>query len=353
MKKILNNGCLRACLASAVLVFYMLQPVNAIEGKGHVKQSGYADLSTLLSSYAMSFPDIHFVLLSDKVAGEYINDFNRLLGDEASNLDYEHPAQARDLLLQAQIDRIRLMLEEDMPSSTLFKAGKGSEFSRPYVCVVTLNETVFVGDPLASTRFISGTDKDSDATYLKVLDNQSFLNFTFHHEVFHCLDALKNGPTRPMTKSRITGSYNDFRAEHRADLYAALMHKFDSPTETTFLQDLSGYRVLSLFNWDISHYTSAAINHALLINSADIEGMVAAKRVDFAMQLADQVVITRETYASFLATAAHMAMSLGIVEAYLAPEVMEIVASELEPDDQWNRLILQDIVSAENCITFN
>jgi hypothetical protein len=353
MKKILHIGCLRACLSGVTLMFYFLQPVNAVEGQEEFKQSGYADLTTLLRSYAMSYPDIHFVLLSGQAAGEYVNDFNQLLGDEASNLDYEHPEQVRDLLMQVQIDRIRLMLDEDMPSSTLFKAGKNSALTRPFICVLTLNENVFVGDPLATTRFITGTDKDSDIHYLKVLDNKSFLHFTFHHEVFHCLDAYHNGPTRPMTKSKITSSYSDFRAEQRADLYASVMHRFDSLSETSFLKDLAGFRALSIFNWDISHYTTAAINHAMTISNADFVDLKTVELVEFAMNQADQVVITRASYNEFLAAAAHMAMSLGIVKAHLAPEVIEIMDNEIKADDQWHRLILKDMNSTENYVSYD
>ena len=177
----------------------VLQPVYASEEEKHVKQSETEILTAWLKAYAMSFPEIYFILLSGGGSGESIKNIYGSLGDGASNVDYEHPVQAGELLMEAQFDRIRLMLKESMPSATLFKIGKDSALIRPYACVLTLNEKVFAGDPLASTRFIFGAEQDSEVNFLRILDNQTFLLFTFHHEVFHCLDAYINGPTRPMT----------------------------------------------------------------------------------------------------------------------------------------------------------
>ena len=144
------------CAITVLLAFYVVRTVEAGQETDYPGQSGVEGLEALLVNYAISFPDIHFSLLSGDSSVEYLNSLPAMLGADASNSDYEHPLQVRELLLQAQFDRIRLMQRENLPSSTLFKTGLNAAFNRPYVCVLTLNELAFSRDPMAATRFIAG-----------------------------------------------------------------------------------------------------------------------------------------------------------------------------------------------------
>jgi hypothetical protein len=277
-----------------------------------------------LADYGKEFQEITFFHLQGPDDVFILHELPDKLGQGASNVDYEHPESARKLLLEAQIARIEQMLIYKMPSATLFKSGKNSSFQTPYVCVITLNINYFLFDKLASTRFITGMENLSAANFPAgaALDNRKFLHFTVDHEVFHCLDAYLTGATRPRTQSQLTASYNDYRAEVRADVYAALRQR-NSGSNLSFLLNLANFRALTIKDWDITHYTTPALQHVQKLTKRDISSSNTTQTVKSAMLLANKLILSRDRYAHFVASAAEVALSYGSDEAMLSVEFTE------------------------------
>lgn len=304
-----------------------------------------------LANYEDYYPEVNFIHLDGLSGFKYLNSLPMRLGIGASNVDYEHRPNARELLIETQMGRIEMMLEERMPSATLFLTGENSAFTQPYVCVITLDDTVLLSDPLAATRFITGTKASENLPYQTSLDNGSFLLFTVDHEVFHCLDAYLNGPTRPMTRSQITASHSEFRAEQRADFYAALMHKSRPGSPDNFLRDVASFRTLSFNNWDITHYTAPILRRAISIDHSrivhlDIEGLLS-----LSMHEADQFIMTRELYLRFLVSAVHAANILNIAEVSSSQVVSEIMQLKYKPDERLVSQIREDVILAQRAVS--
>lgn len=309
-------------------------------------------VASRLADYTNVFPEVAFYHLRGPADLAKLNQLTKQLGNGASNVDYEHPPKLRKLLLEAQMGRIELMLNYSMPSSTLFKTGENSLFHKPYLCVITLDENIFLTDQLAATRFITGQDKITTRNFPTntVLDNQTFINFTIDHEVFHCLDAYLNGPTRPKTKSQLTASYHDYRAEIRADSYAALMHRMSSRPDS-FLFNLANYRSLNIIYWDITHYTSPAIRQILHLKDSDIEPINTQGVLEYVMHMADMNIMSRDHYGYFVRSAAEVAFTYGDNEAMYSTEVIEAENSGYTALDDIRNSIKKDIMSAEQHIS--
>ncbi len=285
----------------------------------------------LFQAYGETYPEVHFVHLENATDLPFVDDFFSSLGDGAKNIDYEHPTEARQTLLEAQAERIRLLLNNRMPSATLFKTGSGSRYERPYVCVVTLDETVFSGEPLAATRFFAD---DMEINAAARLENEEALAFSFEHEIFHCLDSYLNGALFRMTSSEMVSSYDHLRAEQRADYFAALALRSRSGTSDRFISNLAMFRTLSLVTWDLSHYTAPALLDALAPDQKMLRNMDLRSRVQFVLQRAKDVVMSEEQYWDFVAAAVEVSITLGQGEGAFSPLFRELVSADrtVEPE---------------------
>ncbi|KPK38337.1 MAG: hypothetical protein AMJ69_08680 [Gammaproteobacteria bacterium SG8_47] len=279
-----------------------------------------------LAQYGRAFPSIHFVRLTgERDIGEALM-LQRTLGAGARDLTYEHDPADGGLLIEAQVQRIALMLANDLPSATLFAVGDGSDFPTPYVCVISLNATRFRTEPLAATRLLLGelgVDAEDLAVGVRV-DNEHFLAFTLDHEVFHCLDAYLNGPPIRRTRTEIEGCYEFFRAEQRAELFAALVLRGQDEQPGHFLSTLADYRTLALLDWDYMHYTVPALHAAQVPRRDEIAAFGLSDLARYASKLADETIVSRQAFPDFLAAAHHVAMQRGVVAASTAPEADEL-----------------------------
>ena len=297
--------------------------VQAISSVTEVISGDVSISSDLISKYAAAYPEIHFINLAGATGYDELKILPLQLGDNARNVDYEHPPEARQLLLDAQMDRIAMMMKGGMPSSTLFMNGNNSTFRQGYTCVITLDEKEFMGDPMSSTRFMAGDAYDARAQ-INVLDNASFLRFTMSHEIFHCLDAYLNGPPQRQTSSKLKASYYKNRAEQRADLFAALVSMSYSKDANRFIHRLTRYRTFSISDWDIAHYTAPVLKQALALGDEFLLIKNIDKRVAYSMRLADKVVMSFEDYTRFLLLAVNTANTQGIDEVMSLPIVIEL-----------------------------
>ena len=284
------------------------------------------DVDTRLAEYARAFPDIQFVHLAGEPDIDDALMLQQRLGPGARDLTYEHGLDEVALLIEAQIQRIVLMLANELPSATLFGVKTSSEFHAPYVCVISLDPTSFRNNPLAATQLLLGeldVDSKNLATDVTV-NNERFFAFTLDHEVFHCLDAYLNGPTIRRTTTEIDGCYEFYRSEQRAELFAALASRARDDRSDRFLDTLAAYRTLALLDWDYMHYTVPALRSARESPMQEVAGLGLAALARYASELADRSVVARKKFPGFLAAAHHVATERGVVAAWAAPETEEL-----------------------------
>jgi len=304
------------------------QPVPGRADRG-IRAGIDVDINSVFNIYRTAYPEINFVHLSNQSEAAQIVPLLRALGSKAENVDYAHPKEARITLLQVQIERIRRLLEDRLPSATLFKAGNGDLVAaKPYLCVVTFNADLLSGDPQAATRFFF--EELIPGSNVRI-DNEQFLHFALHHEIFHCLDAYINGPTRPQTESEITASYYDYRAEQRADFFAAIMHQARYP-KSSMLQHLSAIRAMSLVTWDLPHYTVPLLQEARAMLPSAIRALGLAGQARLAMARADTILISERQYRDFVAAAVEVSLSQGKGEGAFSPMFRELVSENRKAD---------------------
>lgn len=267
-----------------------------------------------LSEYINYYPDIHFILYESNSRLSELKELTTKLGAGASNVDYEHPGDVRELLLQTQIARIALMLENSMPSSTLFKTGQASNYKKPYVCLLTLDINSFTTETLASTRFMSDGFEQMLSDYPNnfAIQNIDFLLFSLNHEVFHCLDSYLNGAVFKMTYSELEACYYRFRSEQRADIFAALSHRISNSEDELFLQKIKRFRTLALSIGDFEHYSSPVLEQSILLDKNIIPVAGTRPLVNFAMDYADKIVAPFGKHITFMTSAVYAMTEEGL-----------------------------------------
>jgi len=335
-KKAFNNCTI---LAVMLLLSYLAAP--------------FAYSSSLLTSriqeYAAVYPDIHFLHVQGNEQGTDIIKLPRQLGEDAANLDYEHDPMVRDDLLQLQFMRIKYLLGNSIPSATLFKTGKHAAYTRPYVCAITLDETLFLNHPGASARFMLG-DHMQDSLPVKDLssfDNNTFLLYTLDHEIYHCLDAYLHGPGMSKGSDEITAAYEHFLSEYRADLYASITTRQSYPSANKFLRLLASYRVMGLVDFDTEHYTVAAIRQVIRMPVARISNTGIAAIAQDIRQLARASAPDITEYSQLINAARGLALYLGIEDEGIDTAGKEMPKKAASPR---LKLIIQEFEDARSHI---
>lgn len=282
-----------------------------------------------LAQYANNFPQIHFVHLQRPADIAIAEQLPALLGKDARNLDYEHDNEARRWLLDAQFSRIEMMARNDMPSATLFKTGTDSSYSTRHVCIITLNESAMREDDWSASRFMAGIEKDSSLAISGParLDNTMFVLFTLDHEIYHCLNAYLHGPTYKKTRSKLKGSYHQFVGEYGADLFATLAARRFGSADRRFMQNFMQYRALSLTSFDVPHYTSGAIAHALGVPRDRIDAGSLVELARLARSLSDATVPSLQVYGELFAASYRLALMAGSSPEDLADRIAGISAT--------------------------
>ena len=154
--RIARPGPRARMLVASILALTAQAPVSAEPDASSTTGSARlgATLTNMFDAYASAYPEIAFIHLRGPGDIARIDTLISSLGSGASNVDYDHPPEARAALMEAQAQRIRIMLAEGVPSSTLFRTGPGATVPGPYACVITLDMEVLTGDPDAATRFL-------------------------------------------------------------------------------------------------------------------------------------------------------------------------------------------------------
>ena len=218
-----------------------------------------------LEIYRNHFPEMQFVVLSARDRHEQsMVELLWLLGDEASNLDYEHTPELRADLLAVSLARVAIMLRKHLSSSALFQVGKNGQAQRSQLCVLTLDVCNLASDSRQATfNMLPIPDQElvrmPDSQHL---DADLHMEYVIDHEVHHCLKAHRGEPI-PMSTREHWADYMQRRNETAADAYGLAMHILNYGTDSQYVSNLIAIRGLSLLAGDPDHYTPEAMGATL------------------------------------------------------------------------------------------
>lgn len=281
-----------------------------------------------LQFYAAEFTDIEFVVLdTDGDIARNMSILVNLLGEDPVPLDYAHPETARQNLLIATLTRIQYLMQENVGSSTLFRAGKGTRVSRPSVCVITVNPVIIAIDDRAATRdLLNMTDDEfSSIPVDQYLDHESHLRYTMDHEIFHCLNSLFNGPV-PMSRHVHWGEFMLMRNEQGADAFAGIMHIADKGLITRYIRTLAAIRGLALRNADPGHYTYRAFQCVLEIDPLRLKESTVREKFGIATRIRNDIMADYAAYLRYAAAANQAMLEMGISQVKQNDELEELDA---------------------------
>lgn len=231
-----------------------------------------------LDFYNKTFPEIQFVHLKNGEWEKSLQALELFIGYQATNLDYEHPADLREALLFATLEKISMMLINGIPSSYLFRVGEMPAAIKKHVCVITLNPMKNVSsNQVATQSFIDLPG--SIITSLpeeKYLDKKQHLDFIIDHEVFHCLDTFNFGGI-PMSENTFSTQHTCFMRESQADMFAIAMHIKRQRKITPYVKNIIIIRGMTLLNGDCQHNSTDAIQ---LVTNSNIEQIISSSSVD-------------------------------------------------------------------------
>ena len=214
-----------------------------------------------ITLYRAAYPEIEFKLLYKMADFDLLMPLTHSLGEDLSNVDYEHQGDLRITLVEAQEYRIAFQLANGNATATLFKTPNARITNKPYICLITLSIPLLDEAASAATQFMYGIEDDTFNSIPEsyYIDNQDFLAYSIDHEVFHCIDAYVNGSLYPRTLDPLKACLDRTRAEQRTEIFAAMAHLSRQPNGIRFLKNLATARTVSLLSGDVEHYTSEVL----------------------------------------------------------------------------------------------
>ena len=304
-----------------------------------------------LSIYSEAYPEIDFVLLYKMEDFDQLTPLTGSLGEDLSNVDYEHPEDLRITLVEAQEYRIALQLENGNGSATLFKTPNSLITNKPYTCLITMGLPLHEGD-LAATRFIYDISDEALKSLPESyhLDNQDFLAYSVDHEIFHCIDSYTNGFMYPKTRDPVKSLLDRSHAERRAEIFAAMAHLSRQPNGKKFLLNLANARTLSLLNADVEHYTSDAL--IMMVESSkpnNTLGIIELARKS--MRIADDNELSFTEHKDFIVTLRTVLEGFEIDTDFWLTEYPELALEVPSPDKV--ELLRSKITNAQTVINSN
>lgn len=296
-------------------------------------------LDEKLEDYKHEYPEINFLLLrgGDQTVEDIVT-LGSVLGKKPVNMDYEHPAELRKDLVNVTINRILLMLQSQMPSSSLFKTNK-KQSGQQYVCVLAISPVKIAGNSIQATRHLL----DQPPEFIRnipphfLLSPQDYLAFAIDHEIYHCLQSMYSGP-QPMSHKKLWGEYYQFLNEQAADFYALGMHIREHGGKTAFCRNIQRIRCASLASADANHFTSKGIQQLLKIPAREFIDADTSEVFAKARHFREREVIDYNTYIQYVASAIEAMKVLGL--SSLITEELQISQVEISPDpSQVNELV--------------
>lgn len=221
-------------------------------------------LTDRLAYYSRLYPDILFLnMLGGEKSVSEMTTLDILLGHKPTNLDYEHPLELREELMHASTGRLWVMLENQFPSASLFRADRPEQWQEK-ICVLTIEPRSFAtSDYTATGHLLDLPDEIIQSIPVdKQLNREDYLLFVIDHEVYHCLRAAYTGP-QPMSDRELWGEYFHYLDEKGADIFALIMHCKKYGRHTEFMTNIRRIRSLSLLTADHAHLTTDVINELM------------------------------------------------------------------------------------------
>ena len=263
--------------------------------------------------YNKTYPEIHFVHVDggDDWHGDLLAIIT-MLGTSPDALDYQHPPDLRETLMNVTMERLRIMLQADVVSATLFRVGQESILKRPNLCVITLNPNEFVSSDYQATRYMLDLDDDvmKKVHPARYLDHIHHLMFTLDHEAFHCLDSYFNGGS-PQTEKELGGEYNLFRRESVADAYAMAFHIREHGDVTPYARNIAHARALWLFTDSPNRCTFETLREVISYDDKVIRSVPVKDLISLATHVRNKTVGNYDAYVAQRVAAIHAAMELG------------------------------------------
>ena len=292
-------------------------------------------LNDRIEDYKQRYPEINFLLLrgGDQTVEDIVT-LGTVLGKQPANMDYEHPAELREDLVNVSVNRILLMLKSQMPSSSLFKTNK-----KQYVCVLAISPVTIAANSIQATRHLL----DQPLEFIRniprqlLLSPEDYLAFAIDHEVYHCLQSMYSGP-QPMSQKKLWGEYYQFLNEQAADFYGLGMHIREHGGATAFTRNVQRIRCTSLASADANHFTSKGIQQVLKIPAREFINADVSEVFAKARYFREREVIDYDTYIQYVASAIEAMKVLGL--SSLITEELQISIVEISPDpSQVNELV--------------
>lgn len=264
--------------------------------------------------YNNIYPEIQFMQLKgNETWQDDIVTAVTLLGNQPDNLDFEHPPELNEALLNASITRLSVTMQSDIISAALFKVGTNSILVRPNLCIITLDPDTFIMEPLQATnQMLNLSEKE-----LKSINKDRLLNplahfeFTIDHEVFHCIDSYVFGGA-PMTLKKYGGERNLFRRESAADAFALAMHIRKQKERTSYANNITHVRALWLFTESPNRCSFESMLSVLETSVEKILSMTNFQLINYIVKVTKQHVGDYDFYVKQRAAAFKAAKALGL-----------------------------------------
>ncbi|KPJ94693.1 MAG: hypothetical protein AMJ53_04725 [Gammaproteobacteria bacterium SG8_11] len=297
--------------------------------------------------YRRTYPDILFVIF--KGGDETLDDMvvlDTLLGPNPVNLDYEHPNELREDLMIVSAGRVWFMLQNSIPSATLFKADNPLGWQE-HICVVTLDPCVVASSNLDATGYMLELpiEELQNVPEEMCLDKEDCIEFTIDHEAYHCLKSMYVGP-QTMSSHTLWGEYNHYLEEKGADAFALAMHIRKHNRLTPFAENITRIRGASLLNADPNHFTCDALKQMSHIPIEELTNMTDAEVFNLANQIKKERTISYDEYLDYLAAAISAIKILESENANLSSLEEKIKGVKVNQD-----LVKKLVESSRSCLS--
>lgn len=283
------------------------------------KSETRSDLNTLLEEkteyYRNLYPEIIFMVLQGE--NRIIDDMMMLdavLGDQPSSMDYEHPPELREDLMYVSVGRIRMMLQYQASSASLFKIDNPHSLQQ-HVCVLTINPVEVAPDSIGATGNLLDLPQEVIQKVPKnmQLSPDDYLEFVIDHEIYHCLQSMFVGP-QPMSQKELWAEFNLFFNEQGADAYALGMHIKSRGEVSQFAKNILRIRAMALYNIDPGHLTYKGIEQLLETPIDKITNMSTNEVFDLANSIKVCLTTSYDVYVQQLASAVQAMQKIGVGE---------------------------------------
>lgn len=207
------------------------------------------------------FPTIQFINLDDSKPDLY----QSLSGKDAELLDYQHSPKNNEALRELNAARISMMIQNQIPSASLYRVGPHGLGKRPMLCVLTINPAAIMSTPDAASKFMLNVADQTKWTISPgaYLDDTAFLQHTVRHEVGHCIETMMMGGI-PRVKRKYDAERSAYLSETWADMFATAVDLRTSGGTISLLDKLADYRSAGVvINGDFSHFTTYGIKYTV------------------------------------------------------------------------------------------